>query len=94
MNKTTIELGRVTNHPAGYGRFTYPTANDDEVLARLIEWTRTNSKATVYRHKARSVEEGVGKKGRYKGKDSDWSSGKKPDTPACDLVDYLDIYWQ
>ncbi len=94
MQKTTIELNRQTNSPAGYGRFTYPTAESDEILERLIEWTRANPAAKVYRHKVRAVEEGIGKLGPYKGRAEDWSSKTLPDVPACELVDYLDIYWQ
>lgn len=94
MNKTSIELGRVDSFPSGYGRMHYPTPDSDEVLDRLIEWTRANPEAKVYRHKVRSVEEGVGKLGRYQGRDEDWSSRKAPDTLACSVVDYLDVYWQ
>lgn len=94
MNRTSIELGRVTNYPYGYGRMRYPVADDDEVLARLIGWTRANPAAKVYKHKVVTKHENIGAPGSYKSEDSDWSSGKAPHTSACDVVDYLDIYWQ
>ena len=94
MNKAIIELGRVSNFPSGCGRFTYPTAEDSEVLDRLIEWSKANPAVKIYKHKVRCVEENVGEPLSYKDDPKSWSSGQTPRTATCDKVDYLDIYYQ
>lgn len=90
MNKDTIEISR-EEHITGYGEFSCPREDDTEILDKLIEWSR-NSKKHIYKHKIRRVEENIGKSGKiHKFRHPDCPPA---DIPYCELVYYLDIYYQ
>ena len=97
MNKTTIELERQTHYP-GWGRLNEVYNNNDasEVLDALVEWTRKPSNLTkkVYRHKVRGVEENLRSATNEEKKKAGKTSAGYVVEERCDLVHYLDIYWQ
>lgn len=92
MNKDTIELSREIKQPYGYNSTRNFSNDDTEVLDAIINWSRKNVNAKVYKHKVRFVYE------NDKGKDYDFSGWPYHDpsvqTTECDFVNYLDIYWQ
>jgi len=117
MNKNTIELERVKNFLSGYGRMSgNRTENDSETLDAIINWSRKNTKAKIYKHKVRRAEENISKNKFHYVSEYGFSQEKCKQlldsgeaasgtnclktrylvtkVPYCDLVYYLDIYWQ
>ena len=90
MNKETIEISR-EKHIKGYSKFSYLNEDSNEILDKLIEWSRGN-KFKIYKHKVRHEQENIGKSGEmYKFR----ADNCRPiNIPYCDLVCYLDIYYQ
>jgi hypothetical protein len=94
MNKVKIEIERDENFPSGYGRMSLLEENSPFVLDKLIEWSKTNNRFKIYRHKVGYVEEGAGTLGKYNfGKG--WINHDKNDgADKCHFVCYLTIYYQ
>ncbi len=93
MNKDSIEIERDSNHISGYGRFTYLEESSEEILDKLIEWSKDRNEK-IYKHKVRYIEENKSKERFYF---FDGGVDKQCPTasiPYCDLVCYLDIYYQ
>ena len=95
MNKTTVELLRNSNHIHGYGTMISPIT-EQIILDKLVEWSKANpfSVATceeikIYKHMLRVVEENISETDFY---NPNFDSSMK--IPRCDLVYYLDIYYQ
>lgn len=92
MLKDTVEICRYKKHILGYGIMgNTPSENSEDVLDKLIEWSRKNN-FKVYKHKLRYVEENIdfnGPKYHYSNPNC-----KPAEIPYCDLVYYLDIYYQ
>jgi len=83
MNKSTIELQRIKNFPYGYGRMSYPTENSYIVLDKLVEWSKENPNTKIYKHIVYASRENIHKE-----------FGEVDTSTYCDVVDYIDIYWQ
>lgn len=108
MKKDTIEFQRTKDFPCNYGRMNYPTAESTEVLDKIIEWSRQegNLNKKIYRHKLRTEQENVDNNNVYKYftygsaiTKEDYEARKAEGRDAyfvayCELVDYLDIYYQ
>lgn len=98
MKKDTIEIERTENHISGYGRFFYLNESSEEILNKLIEWSQDNNGEKIYKHKVRYVEENIGKGGHYFFDGGLKQCGEEicptANIPYCDLVCYLDIYYQ
>lgn len=98
MNKTTIEIQRSENHPAGYNLMNPVREDSPTVLDHIVEWARTPEAAghKVYRHVVRYETEKVGELGEYDftrgGGNGSFAAGHG--IPRCHLVVYLDIYHQ
>lgn len=96
MNKTTIEIERKDNHPAGYGQTYYFTSESGQILDKLVEWSKLNN-VNIYRHIVRYEQEKIGELGSYNF-DKSWSQNDidrdKLNIQRCHLVCYLDIYYQ
>lgn len=92
MNKDTIELSREKDQPYGYSSTRNYTVDSEEVLEAIINWSRNNLEAKIYKHKVRFVYE------NDNGESYDFSKWIYHDssikTTKCDFVNYLDIYWQ
>lgn len=82
MTKTTIELNRLKGHWSNWGRMyeKYDGNDAPSILDALIEWSRANPAAKVYRHNHWRTEEN---------KATDPIKVVTSSDP-----DYLDIYWQ
>ncbi len=109
MTKETIELERDPNHLKNYNRMDERGTEDQFTLDVLLEWSQQpdNLNKKVYRHKVRRSEENIGRIDRYwhygvvitkEQFEEPRPSGADPQgwytTNYCDLVYYLDIYWQ
>ena len=92
MNKDSIEIERDSNHISGYSRFTYLEESSEEILDKLIEWSKGRSEK-IYKHKVRYVQENISDK-RFYFFDGGMGRCSKAKIPYCDLVCYLDIYYQ
>jgi len=90
MQKQTIEIERRDKHISGYGTYKLPTPDSSEILDKLIEWSKENN-YKIYKHKIRYEEENIGKDGVYEFRNELCPS---QNIPYCDLVSYLDIYYQ
>lgn len=90
MEKERIEIHRISPFPQGYGTFNSPT--EDQVLDKIIEWSRLpkNLNKKVYKHFITQAEENFN--GLYDF--SNWAKVDRPEIRSCDLVYYLDIYYQ
>lgn len=101
MNKDIIEIER-TKHIAGYGRFSYLTDSSEEILNKIVEWSYDFSQKlrlpVIYKHKVRYVEENISKEEFYFFDGGLEQMGEEicptANIPYCDLVCYLDIYYQ
>lgn len=71
--------------PKGYGDFVCP--DDSFVLNTIVDFTR-NTEFKIYRHTIRRIEEEKGYEDIY---EPEFSTLK---IPYCDIVYYLDIYYQ
>ena len=89
MNKETIEIERDINHIHSYMKRSYLDENSEIILNKLIEWSKGNS-YHIYRHRVKYVEENIGQNGKTYTPDCD----KSLKILYCDLVCYLDIYYQ
>jgi hypothetical protein len=105
MNKDTIELKRTKDFPYNYGRGSgQPTEGD--FLDALVEWSKKNEGKKIYKHLHRTEQENVDNNRVYKyffygqiiSKEEYEDSCKRGAdvyfVPYCELVDYLDIYFQ
>ncbi len=95
MNKDTVELERFPNHIKGYGLMNERwDEKSQEVLDSLLDWAQLeeNTSKKVYRHKIRRVEEGEWRAKHETGPFGGPYTEKEMTT--CELVWYLDIYWQ
>lgn len=93
MNKETLELERDSNHISGYSRFSYLNESSEEILDKLIERSKDKSEK-IYKHKVRYVQENPSEERFYffdGGPEKQCPTAK---IPYCDLVCYLDIYYQ
>ena len=85
MNLKTLELHRF-KCPKGYGDSVYP--NESSILNTIVDFTR-NTEYKIYKHVVRRVEE-----------EKDYEDYYVPnlmsnlEIPYCDIVYYLDIYYQ
>lgn len=97
MNKTTIELERQTHYP-GWGCVCeqYRDENSPLVMEGLLDWGRRPENLTkkVYRHYLRRAEENRRKATKTELKKAGKTSQGYVVEERCDLVQYLDIYWQ
>lgn len=70
----------------------------DEVLNRVVEWSKLMPDCKIYKHKIRYVEENIRKDDLYHFdggvKSAGWKICPPQDIPRCDYVCYLDIYYQ
>lgn len=91
MDKTTIELERTKNHWSNYGVILDKWTNNDSslVLDAVLEWSKTNPEANIYRHKIRVVEENLAETPVVVKTEQ-----SKIGVRYCDRVVYLDIYYQ
>lgn len=92
MNKDTIELHRTPKHWYNYGLLGgHPyTLDSQSTLDALVEWTQgwtRPSNIHIYKHLLRVEQERIGV-------DGETDRGSFGKIPYCDLVYYLDIYWQ
>lgn len=77
--------------PAGGRAFEkYDNPDSQFILDQLMEWSKSNPAAKIYRHVLRRTEEN---------KSTEPSIVKtfcddNTKVSKCDLVDYMDIYWQ
>lgn len=92
MNKDSIEIERDSNHISGYSRFTYLEESSEEILDKLIEWSKDRTEK-IYKHKVRYVQENISDE-RFYFFDGGMGRCPKAKIPYCDLVCYLDIYYQ
>jgi hypothetical protein len=92
MNKETLEIERYPDHISGYSRSTYLEENSQEILDKLIEWSKDKVEK-IYKHKIRHVEENRSNE-RFYFFDGGMGRCPKAKIPYCDLVCYLDIYYQ
>ncbi len=92
MTKTTIELDRMKRHWAGWGLVLDKWGGQDNslVLDALIKWSGDNPGRKVYRHVYWQTEENKSIEPTL----VDTSCIKQHPVYHCDLVRYLDIYWQ
>lgn len=92
MNKTTIELNRTQGHWSGWGRMFEQYDNPDStfILDQLMEWSKANPKCKIYRHVLRRCEENRSPEPSI----VKTMAIDKCQVHTCDLVDYMDIYWQ
>ena len=94
--KVTIEIERM-KHICGYGKMNYLDETSESVLDKLIEWSRGNSHK-IYKHRIKYIEEKNDTYGNYfmDGglKQYGEQLGPSMEIPYCDLVCYLDIYYQ
>jgi hypothetical protein len=93
MTKETIELERVQKFILGYGRLRDPWTEND-ILDAVLAWSKQkeNQGKRIYRHARRQEYENIDESDRHHPE-----GGYYPDPngiPRCDLVEYLDIYWQ
>lgn len=97
MKKHTIELARRLKHIKGYGVWENPIngqrfpTHEIEVLNRIVEWSNGKS-VTIYKHLVRSEEENISTTEFHTVKCGVPADGMQ--IPLCDLVYYLDIYYQ
>jgi len=105
MKKVTIELARTQNHIQGYGRIVQPYKDSPEILNKIVEWSQDKN-ISVYSHRVYSVEgeasdrvyayfadgEKVSEEKYNLLKDD--KRGRAYFVCYCELVDYLDIYYQ
>lgn len=92
MDKTTVELDRIKDHWAQWGVLSDKWGGGSDsslVLDLLIEWSKKNPEAKIYRHLLRCVEENVSAQPTLK-----TSSNGTCEVYLCDRVVYLDIYYQ
>lgn len=92
MNKTTIELNRLKGHWSNWGRLFEKWDGPDNPLFfdAMVEWSKSNPSAKIYRHHHWRVEENKATEPITVVTSYDPERKVYP----CDLVDYLDIYWQ
>jgi hypothetical protein len=92
MNKTTIELSRVTDHWHNWGIMfdKYGAQDAPVVLDAIVEWSIKNQPAKVYHHTCYRREENI----QTEPVEVVTSGDPKCKVYLCDLVYYLDIYWQ
>src|SRR5688500_1503226 len=96
MKKDTIEIFRMKEHIHGYGLVTDPV-NDTFILNALVQWSQNKPNVNIYQHILRKEQERIGEDGLWqkKGNISSWSGHSYDcDLPYCDLVYYLDVYYQ
>lgn len=97
MKKETIEISR-EEHPHRYAKIEYLHKDLPEILDKLIELTNAKTdfpRLKVYRHIVRYEEEKVGELGLYDF--SNWPFSpefERPKIDKCELVCYLDVYYQ
>lgn len=91
MLKEKIELDRFKNHISGYGSMNIPHSDSPEILNKLIEWSK-NKDVKIYKHFISTTEENID----YFGPKYEFRSNNCPpaNIPYCDLVVYLEIYYQ
>ena len=102
MKKETIEILR-EKHPKGYSKTEYLTDHSTEILDKLVEWSQDNN-YRIYIHKIRHIEENdsneIYKCFRYGAeipREQYFENLRKEGYYAvyyCELVSYLDIYYQ
>ena len=88
MKKSTIEIARFNEHPDGYGIMWPPS--EHKQLENLVKWSGDNPGTKIYEHKMFHKQENFDK---Y----TEPYISKNDTTiriPLCDLVFYLDIYYQ
>ena len=92
MKKVTIELKRYKEHVSGYGRLEYPSRDSKDTLEAIMKFSQSKAKEIgkeifIYFHTVWSREENLDiylEKHKVHG----------TELPYCDMVYYLDIYYQ
>lgn len=94
MNKTSIELER-KDHIFGYGcmNWTGPNYSKDsqDTLDFIVEWSKDNTEKKIYRHLIRTEQQNISQS-RFHIVERSCMEDLR--IPYCDLVTYLDIYYQ
>lgn len=91
MLKDTIDLVKFEKHIHGYGHMSIPNTDSYEVLDKLVEWSKGKN-VKIYKHFVRTREENIDYDGP---KYEFWSNNCPPASiPYCDLIVYLEIYYQ
>lgn len=85
MNKVTLEYCRKKSLER-YGDM-YPPKEQD-ILEKLMEWSKDNQDKKIYKHFIRAIEENHTDENPYKPEKCSFTVRR------CDLVYYLDIYYQ
>lgn len=104
MKKETLELKREKKHIKGYGKLIpdpYTNKDSNAILDKLVEWSQGKN-ITIYSHNSYTQEENVGEDGIYAyfrygqkiTKEEFEADDEAYSVPYCDLVYYLDIYYQ
>jgi len=101
MYKDIIEIKRQKKHILGYACFNELNVESKFVFDCLVEWSQQHPERKIYRHSIERKEENIGVDGKYDVTKSPTYSpenggwlAKMGGIPYCDLVYYLDIYWQ
>jgi hypothetical protein len=99
MEKDTITLDYETKHVRGYGCLNRWWQEESNILDKIIEWSKEFPEKKVYKHQVRTEETNVRATEFY-----DFKGMIDPveplytvppsKIPYCDLVVYLDIWWQ
>lgn len=91
MKKATVEFRRYRKHPTGYGLM-YPPS-EQEILDFLVEWSKLNPDAKIYRHLSECLQDFETNTYEDKYKPFNGERGHQ-EIPYCDLVYYITIYHQ
>ena len=89
MEKVRIELQRDMNHIYGYSKFDYIQKESVTVMNKLTEWSHSNKNCRIYTHEVRIQQENVSTTNFHT-----VTNDPSLKIPYCELVTYLDIYYQ